>query len=68
METRETGCLGAAMLAGIGSGITGSVSDTVRRFVRTGREFLPDPEMSEKYREGFEKYKKIYSTVRTIWS
>ena len=68
METKETGCLGAAMLAGIGSGITGSVSDTVRRFVRTGREFLPDPEMSEKYREGFEKYRKIYSAVRTIWS
>ena len=48
----------------------GSVKDFFEArdvFVRYGSEILPDKEMHEKYAEQYEKYKKIYATVKDLY-
>jgi sugar (pentulose or hexulose) kinase len=38
----EPGTFGAAILAGVGAGVYGSVSDAVAELVQVGRRFEPD--------------------------
>jgi xylulokinase len=66
MKIREAGCLGAAILAGLGSGIFGSAEEAVGRYVKIGREYLPDPKRREAYRERFEKYRMLYPALRQM--
>jgi xylulokinase len=47
----EAGVLGAAMLAGLGSGVLPSPREAVGIFVQEDRVFEPDPERHARYRE-----------------
>ena len=64
----EAGVLGAAILAGSGSGIFPSLSAGVERMVRLEQTFTPDPARQEQYAQRFEKYKQLYPLLASYLS
>jgi xylulokinase len=56
----EAGVLGAAILAGAGSGAFSSLEEGVKTMVRLGRTFEPDPKKQHLYNERFAKYQRLW--------
>ena len=55
-DQSEPGTLGAALLAGVGTGVYASLSETAER-VRIARRFEPDPMRSARYAEKIERHR-----------
>jgi len=66
MDIAEAGCLSSMMLAGSAIGRF-SIDEAQDRFIRSGREFHPDPGIAELYSGYYEKYKKIYDLVSELY-
>jgi xylulokinase len=62
----EGSLLGAAMLAGLATGVFHSAPEAVERFVRRERIFEPDPRRHEIYREKLELYRKVFPAIHGI--
>lgn len=60
----EAGCLGAAILAGAGTGVFGSLGEGVEAMVRLGERLEPDPARVRSYRERFERYRAIWPLMK----
>jgi xylulokinase len=58
-EITEAGALGAAMMAGVGSGVFPTYAESVAAMVRLERTFEPDPKQHERYADRFELYKRL---------
>lgn len=56
----ELGCLGAAMCAGIGSGVFTNPADAVEKCVHVDKIYRPDPECAEEYRSAFKRWEYYY--------
>lgn len=56
----EAGVMGAAILAGAGSGVFPSLKAGVEAMVRLDRTFEPDPENQRRYEERFAKYQRLW--------
>ncbi len=56
----EAGALGAAIMAGVGSGVFTDYETAVQAMVKLDRRFDPDPTRQQLYRERFETYKGLY--------
>ncbi|MCW5721863.1 MAG: hypothetical protein KIS86_12045 [Devosia sp.] len=56
--------LGAAIIAGVGSGAFASLPNAVRELVRFERTFEPDPTRRDFYDERFEHYRALYQDLR----
>jgi xylulokinase len=61
---RECGALGAAILAGIGSGAMASLSEAIARLVRFDRTFEPRAEVRDLYAERFAHYRALYAALQ----
>jgi xylulokinase len=59
-KTSEAGVLGAAILAGLGSGVFPSLQAGVSSMVQPDQEFLPDPRASRRYHEAFALYRRLW--------
>jgi len=59
--------LGAAMLAAVGCGEYRSVEECAKAVIKPGEITAPEKEMSEKYSERYEKFKKIYPFVKGLF-
>ncbi len=55
----EAGALGAAILAGTGSGVFPSIASGVEKMVQLNQVFEPQPDKQALYNRRFEKYKKL---------
>jgi len=66
MDIAEAGCLATMMLAGSATGKF-SIAQAQEKFVKTGKEFHPDPKITELYGPHFEKYKKMYGLVSGMY-
>lgn len=64
----EGSVLGAALLAGIASGIFASSAEGVSRFVRRERVFEPDEKRHRIYREKLERYRELFPALRGLLS
>jgi sugar (pentulose or hexulose) kinase len=64
-EVGESGCLGAAFLAGLGIG-TYSSADDIRHLAGVKKTFEPRNHISTRYDESYEKYKELVSHVKGI--
>lgn len=64
----EASTLGAALLAGLGTGVFSSPADGVARFVRRERVFEPDPRRHALYRERLERYRRMYPLMKGFLS
>ena len=63
----EPGCLGAAILAGVGSGTFTDVASTQARFCRVERVVEPDRRRSPLYAERYATYRSLYPALR-FWA
>jgi xylulokinase len=58
--------LGAAILAGVGTGVYRDFSDAVDKTVKIRREHTPDLEKQEAYRKGYEIYLSLYENLKSL--
>ncbi len=66
VDVLETGCLGAAILAGVAVGRYRSFEDPQMRFVRPRQRYLPDPARAARYEQLYRIYGQVYSAVAPI--
>jgi xylulokinase len=60
----EAGALGAAILAGAGTGEFRSIEEGAERMVALGEGFEPDPERGALYAERYERFRKLWPLLR----
>ncbi len=58
--------LGAAMLAGVGTGVYGDFEEAVTRTVTLRREHQPQPRHADVYARGYRIYRSLYERLRPI--
>jgi xylulokinase len=66
-EQRMTGCLGAAMLASIGIGISNEMSTAVKRMMRLSDHYQPDATLHQVYTRAFAKYSMLYPALKPLF-
>ncbi|MEW6510952.1 MAG: FGGY-family carbohydrate kinase [Bacteroidota bacterium] len=65
-EVTEAACLGAAIMAGVGTGIYRSAEEAVRATVRTARTFRPRPSRVRRYDRLFLRYRELFPAMQNI--
>lgn len=58
--------LGAAILAGVGTGVYADFAQAVKATVRTRREHIPNGENKQAYDRGYETYRALYESLKTL--
>ena len=58
--------LGAAMLAGVGTGVWLSFEEAVKQTVRVRETYEPNPETKDVYDRGYESYRKLYENLKDL--
>lgn len=58
--------LGAAMLAGVGTGVYSGFEDAAARTVRTKSEYYPNPEAEACYANGYRIYRQLYENLKNL--
>ncbi len=66
LEIDEATALGAAMLAGVGSGAYRSLAEAVERIHKPGRLYEPSQNLASFYSGLFEIYREIYPTLKRL--
>lgn len=67
VEITETPSLGAAILAGVGSGVFASIAEGCELLVRKKRVFVPDPDLNQVYDQVFRRYNALTDTLEPYW-
>jgi len=65
LETEQGPSLGACMTAAAGAGWFDSFQDCAQIFVNLSKEYMPNPQNSEKYEHVYEKYKRVYAATKS---
>ncbi len=63
LATQEAGCLGAAMYAGVGTGLFESCDAAAQRAVKVVRCYEPNPAHAEAYDDAFSRFVELYEGV-----
>lgn len=63
----EQGILGAAMAAGVGTGIYGSYEEASAKTVQVRKVVLPRPEYRAVYEEKYERYRAVIGCLSGVW-
>lgn len=66
IRAEQVGCCGAAIIAGVGTGVFTSYEEGIERLVKTGQPILPDPRRHELYEERFQIYQGLYERSKQI--
>lgn len=66
LKTVDAGTVGSAMLTGLAVGAFKDLPDAAAHMVEETVTYVPRPEMHEKYRKIYERYKAVYSAVRPL--
>ena len=67
LENSETASLGAAMLAGIGTGIFKDFQDASNKCIKVKDRYYPDVMNVSTYETAYEKYKNLYKSIRLLF-
>ena len=67
MLQSESGCLGAAMLAGLGAGAFATPAQAVDAMVKPGSTFVPENELAAAGAKIFAKYQKFYQQLKPLF-
>ena len=67
LQSRETPCLGAAIMAGIGCGIFKDFEDGCSQLVKFKKSYAPDPGQYATYQNVLERYIKLYDQLKEFW-
>ncbi len=66
MQAEEPGCLGAALLAGVGVGIYQNIQEAVQRAVHLHSRTLPDTTSTEVYKERRSLFNRTFQVLESI--
>ena len=66
LQCKEAGCLGAAVLAAVGSGVYPDIQAAVNAMVRIEQTHMPDTQNAVRYAEKFAAYKTLYPALKSI--
>lgn len=64
LNEEDTGCIAAAILAGIGLGIFKNFEDTLLNFIKVKNEYYPRNNYVQFYLEKYNFYKNLFNTLR----
>jgi xylulokinase len=67
LESAESACLGAAILAGTGSGMWENLKEACSLVVKTRHRFGPDPSNADIYNKAYTRYVSLYDHLGTYW-
>ena len=67
IESEEGPALGGAILAAVACNEFESIEDAVNKLVKVTETIEPEKELVEKYEDRYNKFKKIYPTVKNIY-
>lgn len=67
IESEEGPALGGAMLAAVGCGAYPDVKTIADKIVKVIDTVEPEPELVQKYEEKYEKFRRIYPTVKALY-
>ena len=67
IESEEGPGYGGAILAAVGCGEFSSVEEAADKLVKVVGHVDPDPELTAKYEEKYQQFKKIYPTVKCLY-
>ena len=66
MQVEEGSAYGAALLAGVSSGVFADVEDAVSRCVRVRDRVEPDAAWRDAYESAYARYRRLYPTLRPL--
>ena len=66
VNVEETGCLSAALLAGVGLGVYRSLAEPLERFVQVERRYAPRPDRVAEYDALYATYRQLYPALAPI--
>jgi len=66
LKNTESACLGAALLAGIGTGVYSSYKDAINNSVKYDEIFMPQNNLEKTYNERYMIYRDIYKNNRNL--
>ena len=66
-QTEQGPGMGGAMLAMVGAGIYPDVVTCAKALVSVKETVYPDPELAEKYEAKYQKFRKIYPSVKNLY-
>ena len=67
LENEEGPALGGAMLAAVGCGEYPDVETAAAKIVKVVDTVTPEPELTRKYEERYQYFRKIYPTVKELF-
>jgi xylulokinase len=67
VAANETGCLGAAILAGVAANVFTDLRQGVRCMSRTGGLHHPNPERVARYQTGYQEYLDLYESLAPMF-
>ncbi len=66
-ENEQGPSMGGAMLAAVGCGEYASVEEAAAKIVKVTETIEPDPEITARYEERYQKFKQIYPSVKALY-
>lgn len=66
LDCKETGAAGVAVLAGKSSGFYKDIESTIEKVAPVRKVFSCNKRKSEKYRKNYNRYSKLYDTIKLI--
>lgn len=66
VRVREASCLGAAILAGVATGVYSTVGEGVDRTVEVSEVFEPNERQSAQYNDRFSLYRRLYPLLKEM--
>jgi len=63
VNSRETACLGAAMLAGVGAAVFQSIDKACDKMVSIDQRINPNPSNKDIYQKGYKRYLQLYESM-----
>ena len=67
IESEEGPGYGAAILAAVGCGVYASVEEAAAKLVKVTGTEEPDPELTAKYEERYQKFRKLYPALKDLF-
>ncbi|HOJ10393.1 MAG TPA: FGGY family carbohydrate kinase [Clostridiales bacterium] len=67
LENTETASLGAAILAGLGTGIFKDLESACKKCIKIKDRYYPDTSKTLIYQSSYEKYKELYNSVYPLF-
>ena len=67
LENEQGPAMGGAMLAAVGCGAYPDVETIAKKIVKVVETVEPDPELTAKYEERYQKFRKLYPALKELF-